>query len=174
MRRTGAGALAALWLGIFGAACGSDVAAFSGCAGESKACVVLGRPTCVPTNDPSTGCASLRCDSCQVQGWQHAQPKCDALGNCAVLTCERNWGDCVTNATDGCETNLLISDAHCGICQSATSTCGTRPNATSHCLNGACTIGPGDCLAGYVDCNGTESDGCECGPNKTCVNRVCI
>lgn len=144
------------------------------CPPGKKRCDVAGKATCVPTDDPKTGCNSPRCDSCGTQGWSHAQTKCDAQGQCAVLTCESNWGDC-KGGNDGCETSLQVSDDNCGIC-GISCKLPVRPNATSRCVNGKCQIGSSDCDPGYVDCDGIENNGCECPPSKTCnlATKICM
>jgi hypothetical protein len=48
--------------------------------------------------------------------------------------------------------------------------CKLGPHQTSNtCQQGACTA---TCEPGYISC--TAGMVCECGPNKTCVNRVCM
>jgi hypothetical protein len=44
---------------------------------------------------------------------------------------------------------------HCGGCGTA---CAARPNAAARCAAGACAY---ECAAGFADCNGDPSDGCE-------------
>jgi hypothetical protein len=56
---------------------------------------------------------------------------------------------------DGCETNGN-DVAHCGSCGNA---CNLQ-NATAACPAGSCTIT--SCSAGFFDCDGQASSGCEC------------
>jgi hypothetical protein len=95
-------------------------------------------------------CADLRTDS------QH----CGACGNaCAPGTrCEDNT--CVvTCAGLQCGNTCvdpLNDPAHCGGCDNR---CGATPHAAAPCIQGACTIGT--CEAGWVDCDGDTTNGCE-------------
>lgn len=87
--------------------------------------------------DPATGCEldttdiSLGCACKQPAcSTQHTSPSC-ADGAC-VASCETGWEDCNQDArTDGCETNLLGTDAsNCGGCGVAC--------ASGVCLSGVC------------------------------------
>ncbi len=105
---------------------------------------------------------------------------CNA-GTCAA--CATGSGDCDHVASNGCEANLDTDTAHCGACGAACSV----PNAAAACVAGACSIG--SCNAGFRDCNGVASDGCEaelaadpmncsacgtvCPGGRTCTAGVC-
>jgi hypothetical protein len=84
----------------------------------------------------------------------NATPVC-LDGACRVATCMAPFGDCDTDATNGCETNTRTSAAHCGACGMA---CAPRANATVACTDGACGY---TCAEGFSDCNGMPEDGCE-------------
>ncbi len=102
--------------------------------------------------------------------------ECDS-GSCDYGSCQTGWGDCDGERSDGCETDLYQDDA-CG------STCDNRVDCNSeiahasgpYCDAGACDYD--QCAAGYDDCDGDRTDGCEtdiwqvdgCGTN--CDNRV--
>ena len=80
-------------------------------------------------------------------------PRCS--GGACVTDCATNRGDCDGNASNGCEADLAASTDHCGAC-------GRRcafANATPTCTDGACRLDT--CAAGYGDCDGDTSDGCE-------------
>jgi hypothetical protein len=69
------------------------------------------------------------CDEpCEVLA--HARVFCGGA-NCKVLTCDSGWGNCDGRDTNGCETNLLATDAHCGQCDSPCSD-------DSYCSDGDC------------------------------------
>jgi len=76
-------------------------------------------------------------------------------GTCRLTMCLAGRGDCDNNSANGCETDTQTSVAHCGACGTSCVT----PNATPACAMGACAIG--SCAAGFGDCNGRVSDGCE-------------
>ncbi len=84
----------------------------------------------------------------------NATPTCSG-GACAVATCSVGYGNCDGVATNGCETNTSTTAAHCGACGAACS----LANAIPACVGGACAIAA--CSAGYGDCDGRASNGCE-------------
>lgn len=69
-------------------------------------------------------------------------------------------GNCDGNGANGCETNLLTSEAYCGSCGNS---CNAAINSNSitgvDCDNGSCEVLT--CSANRADCNGTFGDGCE-------------
>lgn len=94
--------------------------------------------------------------------------------------CVEGWGDC--NETEGCETNLLSNEEHCGACGN------TCPEMNGQCIGGFCS-----CAAGFTGCeenvptlvcdvdlfNSQENcGGCgisctELDDNLTCSNAAC-
>ncbi|MBL8600618.1 MAG: hypothetical protein JNK72_01710 [Myxococcales bacterium] len=76
-------------------------------------------------------------------------------GRCAVAMCNPGRGDCDTNAANGCETDTRTSAMHCGACGAA---CAARPNTAASCESGVCAY---VCTAGFADCDGEPSNGCE-------------
>ncbi|MDQ3033861.1 MAG: MopE-related protein, partial [Myxococcota bacterium] len=82
-----------------------------------------------------------------------------ALAACTVgrctLACEDGYGDCNGLTSDGCESDIYSDIFHCGTCGRV---CSNRPNATRDCRLGACVA---DCNAGYENCDGDITDGCE-------------
>ncbi len=77
------------------------------------------------------------------------------LGACVVASCAAGFGDCNSNPADGCETDLRTSLTHCG-------GCGRRcapANATPVCSAASCAVA--SCAAGFGDCDGSASNGCE-------------
>jgi hypothetical protein len=156
-------------------------------------CGACGRTCAVPANASST-CASSACgfscngsyancdnnagNGCEVDlgasvancgtcgaacSLANATPTCTG-GACAVATCNPNFGNCDGLASNGCEVNTTTSVANCGACGSACA----LPNATPVCTAGACAIG--SCSAGFGNCNGRTSDGCE---TPTTTNTNC-
>lgn len=98
-------------------------------------------------------------------------------GGCAIEECEQNKGNCNALASDGCERDLTSDLANCGACgRSCTSTGAHR---LALCDLGHCSSG---CEAGFGDCNGVTTDGCEvdvrndsanCGAcGRSCVVRT--
>jgi hypothetical protein len=95
----------------------------------------------------------LRCGNCDtVCSSSHVTPACEA-GVCGGA-CEAGYGDCLRELNDGCETQLLTDDAHCGACGVSCAELRREPG----CADGVCT---GPCSAGYGDCDGDPDNGCE-------------
>jgi len=77
-----------------------------------------------------------------------------AEGRCR-LECGSGFGDCDGVASNGCESPLAADPANCGACGAV---CPAGPNAVARCAGGVCTQG---CGAGFGDCDGSASNGCE-------------
>lgn len=73
-------------------------------------------------------------------------------GACA---CVAGTADCDGNPANGCETDLSSSVTNCGHCGTV---CPARANSTATCVGGTCVP---HCAAGFGDCDGMESNGCE-------------
>ncbi len=86
------------------------------------------------------------------------------VGSACGYTCDVGFADCNGVATDGCEVNTNTSLANCGACGSAC----TIANGMGACSMGRC--GVASCGAGYADCNGIATDGCEVNTNTSAAN----
>ncbi|MDP3216541.1 MAG: hypothetical protein Q8S73_20700, partial [Deltaproteobacteria bacterium] len=84
----------------------------------------------------------------------NATSVCSA-GACAVATCAPSFGDCDGNAANGCEADTRSAVAHCGACGAA---CPSAPRSVAVCAGGVCDA---LCTAGFADCDGVASNGCE-------------
>lgn len=108
---------------------------------------------------PANGCeTSLRttadCGACGTAcSRANASATC-ATGSCAIDTCNTGFGNCDNNGANGCET-ALNTNSHCGGCGV---TC-AQTNATTSCGSGVCMRV--SCDAGFGDCDGNASNGCE-------------
>jgi hypothetical protein len=77
-------------------------------------------------------------------------------GVCGVGQCATGFGDCNRRGDDGCEVDLQRDTANCGACGAV---CPTPANASAAtCTVGRCGF---DCTAGFADCDGDASNGCE-------------
>jgi len=120
--------------------------------------------------DPQTNTA--HCGACgTVCMVPNGAPAC-VNGTCAVDRCNGAFDDCDNAAANGCETNTQTSTAHCGGCGMA---CATRANATVACAAGRCAY---ECAAGFADCDGDASNGCEADTRASAshcgaCNRAC-
>jgi len=100
-----------------------------------------------------------------------ADASCD--GRCV---CSPGRGDCDGDPANGCETDLLATDLHCG-------TCGQACGGTTRCSDGLCR--GGGCRAPLVGCGMQCADlltdprhcgscGASCGPGTPrCCNGAC-
>jgi len=134
---------------------------------------------CVATSDPAFGCAEDACKPCSLP---NATAACEA-GACAVGACEGSFSNCDGNAANGCEVDTQTDPAQCGGCGNPC----VVPNATPTCVAGACAVGV--CKAGFTDCDGDVTNGCEavfaddpkncgscgeaCPPGESCVTGTC-
>jgi hypothetical protein len=78
-----------------------------------------------------------------------------AMGVCTVAACNEGFGDCDMNAANGCETDVRVSTANCGVCGT---TCPAPANGAATCAMGRCGV---VCAAGFADCDGLAANGCE-------------
>ena len=83
----------------------------------------------------------------------NAVPSCTG-GVCGILRCNAGWADCDGQLSNGCETNITLP-ANCGRCGNACS----FANAGATCNAGVCALGA--CNAGFGNCDGQASNGCE-------------
>ncbi|MEZ4406047.1 MAG: hypothetical protein R3A52_06195 [Polyangiales bacterium] len=111
--------------------------------------------------DPSNGCevdtraSNANCGGCGVAcNPPNATGAC-AMGVCGVTACADGFGDCDGNPTNGCEADLRSAVAHCGACGNA---CAGGSNAVGVCAASRCAL---VCAAGFADCDGDPSNGCE-------------
>jgi hypothetical protein len=77
-----------------------------------------------------------------------------STGTCRIAACSPGFSDCDGNPANGCETALrtLTNCASCGdVC--------SRAHAVADCSTGTCATMT--CAAGYGDCDGVDSNGCE-------------
>ena len=103
-----------------------------------------------PTDrDPSN------CGGCgRTCAFPNAAASC-ASGMCRLGSCASGFDNCDGSAGNGCEVRVATDLAHCGACNRACVT----PHAQPACAAGACAIAA--CDAGYADCDGVASNGCE-------------
>ncbi len=127
----------------------------AGCNANQKSC----GSQCVTLDNPNFGCAGASCDPCVIA---NATTQC-AQGKCALAKCNTGFGDCNKDLTNGCETNLLTSTAHCGECERA---CDNTKSLDAGCAQGVCRH---RCEAGFADCTQPatgKDDGCETDSEK--------
>jgi len=115
----------------------SIVACPSGQRCRDNVCAAL---ACTPDSRTCVGTTSLR--TCNSSGTEATTMVCppmpNATGACAVGTCgfvcSEGFGDCNSTFSDGCETSLASTNAHCGACRRACASGQT-------CSGGSCVTG---------------------------------
>jgi len=83
-----------------------------------------------------------------------ATPVCKG-GVCGVSNCPTGKADCDGIPGNGCETDTSSSAGHCGFCNNPCA----LPNASAKCVSSVCQVDK--CAAGFGDCDGNSSNGCE-------------
>jgi hypothetical protein len=99
-------------------------------------------------NDPlHCGGCGLGCDSL------NATTSCSE-GLCTPI-CDAEYGDCDGDGRNGCETELIENDQHCGACGN---TCNDINADFAYCDFDSCYL---ECSYGFEDCDGDPNNGCE-------------
>jgi hypothetical protein len=139
--------------------------------------VDCGGPTCVQC---LLGQACLATSDCGPQAASGQNVECATN----VCSCMSGWGNCDSNRSNACETDLRINVSHCGGCGIA---CPARANAVTSCAGGTCGF---TCNAGYGNCDASATNGCEtnlstsaancgacghaCASSQRCVASQCV
>lgn len=124
-------------------------------------CNTLDTDGCEARLDDPAHCGG--CTPCVAAG---ATESC-VFGTCVIATCDVGLGDCNALALDGCET-ALTTTAACGACGRA---CPAVARGAPACAAGSCVVG--SCAAGFADCDGSVSTGCETALNTLANCRRC-
>ncbi|HWA75133.1 MAG TPA: hypothetical protein VG937_22500 [Polyangiaceae bacterium] len=158
-----------------GNGCEANLASVETCGVCSKTCSdINGKPAC------SAGKCSIVCDAGYDDCDDNSDTGCetavdtdiDNCGGCGVAcsnengstrcvdgvctpTCAQGFDDCDGDPSNGCEADLHSSLDNCGGCDKP---CGVE-HASEQCAQGVCKVG--DCDAGYNDCDGDPTNGCE-------------
>jgi hypothetical protein len=145
--------------GSCGVPCPDVANAAPSCSGEQCSFTCnLGFGDC--DGDPSNGYEAdsstdvLNCDSCGAScpNVANAASSC-SRGQCG-FTCNLGFGDCDGDPSNGCKVDTSADVSHCGSC----TPCPDVANAVSSCSGGQCGF---TCNAGFGDCDGDPSNGCE-------------
>ncbi len=92
----------------------------------------------------------------------HGSGNCNA-GTCELVGCNSNWGDCNGDGAateNGCETDLRITEAHCGSCGNACDASAST-TASNTCTNSACVPSCSTSAPVGADCDTSRENGCE-------------
>lgn len=109
---------------------------------------------CLPTDaNPGAG-AGVNCSAL----WPNANAICSG-SVCQFTTCHTNYGNCANGLTDGCESDLRSTTAHCGACNLAC----TQPTGTSSntCSASSCMPTCASPSSQWENCDANGANGCE-------------
>jgi hypothetical protein len=157
------------------------------CGSCSNVCVVQGgSPVCNAGVCGSSGCnpglgdCDPNIDGCETDltssvahcgycgnGCQLANATAQCVASqCKILACAAGFTDCDGQAANGCEVNTQTDPNNCGACGAWCA----GYNVVPTCAAGQCQL---VCVAGYGDCNGDPTDGCETPLNTTYACGAC-
>ncbi len=159
--------------------CAMGACAVASCTGSFGDCDGMAGNGC----ETNTATTAAHCGACG----QLCAPQPNATERCAegtcTYTCNAGFADCNGSPADGCEVDTRSNPANCGACDNAC----VAANGAATCTAGVCGLGA--CNAGFANCNGRATDGCEvtlaidtahCGTCTTvcptgaiCAARVC-
>jgi len=132
--------------------CAGGVCGIGSCTAGSGNCDGNVANGCETNTNSSVG----NCGTCgNVCDLANASESC-TNGACAVATCDAGFANCDNNPVNGCEINTTNNASNCATCGNV---CNLANAASSVCTNSACAVGT--CAAGFGNCNGIATDGCE-------------
>ncbi len=111
--------------------------------------------------NPANGCevdlnsTTAHCGACGMACASRPNGLPGCVSGACVLACLAGFSDCDGAIATGCEVDTRTSAAHCGGCGRACA----PSHATGACAAGACAVAT--CEAGWGDCDGLASNGCE-------------
>ncbi len=138
------------------AVCNNGTCGISGCTAPLADCDLDGTSCETNTNNSVSNCGNCGndCDA----GASNATMECDS-GVCDIDQCDTGFDDCNTVTSDGCETNITSSLAHCGGCGNVCSIGG----AVEECSSATCSFVT--CDSDRYDLDGDMNDGYQGGDN---------
>jgi hypothetical protein len=151
--------------------CTTDRCVSSRCTSTPVSCPDDGNLCTEPSVCLPTGvCSAATPVTCADDGLTCTSPAtCDpARGACsaAAITCSDDGNPCTGNLRcvepGGCTEDFLMDSAsnpaHCGSTAATCQVCSDRDNSSPTCVMGTCSFA---CDPGFVDLNGSPTDGCE-------------
>ncbi len=151
--------------------CAGGVCSIGNCNTDWSDCDGMVKDGCeVNTQFDSSNCGQCNYDCSNHLPPQTTSANCQS-GQCHPLTCAANYGDCDGNNVNGCEDHLDTDPMNCGSCGHDCNNgmmmmmmMGGNLHVTLWgCGNSACTVKV--CDAGYLDCDGLGTNGCEVNEN---------
>lgn len=117
--------------------------------GASCTCENPQHTRCGSTDTYNLGCYDLlndleNCGTCfnKCTAYRKNTTASCRKGLCEV-ECAPGWGDCDDDPNNGCETNLKVSDGHCGACGNRCDTQAGQPCVDGQCAMQECDAGAG-------------------------------
>ena len=110
-------------------------------------------------DETDVDCGGSKCPVCGL-GEQCTEPTdCGATTTCggSSCVCDAGRADCNASSADACEITTTNDLQNCGACNHV---CATT-HGTPGCVASQCTVSA--CDAGYLNCDGSAANGCECG-----------
>ncbi|MEZ4406427.1 MAG: hypothetical protein R3A52_08130 [Polyangiales bacterium] len=120
--------------------------------------------------DRATGCETdtlssvAHCGGCGMACAARPNASAACGGGRCVYTCDPGFADCDGNPANGCEVDTRGDTSHCGACGQVCN----PPNAVPACVMGRCAVA--SCAAGFGDCDGNATNGCEARLNTDVTN----
>ncbi|MBI5527152.1 MAG: hypothetical protein HY897_12525 [Deltaproteobacteria bacterium] len=132
--------------------CGQDAT----CTGNSCRCET-GFGNC--DDDWSNGCEADLISDADHCGTCLATCSANAICDAAQCACKDGFANCDGKWSNGCEVDTDNDEKNCGICRNEC----VVANGSPACYTGKCSIS--SCSPGFVDCDGSFSNGCETNTN---------
>ena len=87
-------------------------------------------------------------------------------GTCTLTSCNSGYANCDSVESNGCEVNLNTDTSNCGACSNSC----TNDHGSTTCSAGTCVP---TCAAGWSDCDGDPTNGCETSLNTLTNCQSC-
>ena len=150
-----------------GIGCSASACTYTTCSGGFANCDLNATNGCeVNTTSDLVHCGTCA-TNCNTQV-ANATGKACVGSVCGYSACSAGYASCDGISTNGCEVNTTNDVAHCGNCVTSCTTQVQHATGIT-CSTSACNYTA--CAAGYGDCDGVRSNGCECicgGSNQQC------
>jgi hypothetical protein len=132
---------------------------YSACTGAFSDCDAMRSNGC--ERAWATGACGPTCTNCTTAVANASGRLCSGAGACDYASCTSGFSDCDGNRTNGCE--RVWSGSSCGA--SCTDCATTLQHATGSSCTAGGTCNYTTCMAGFDDCDGDRSNGCETAVN---------
>jgi hypothetical protein len=177
--------------------CEADLSLAENCGGCGKACqIARGTAACVDgacaiaaCDPPYADCNGTVTDGCEIRldsvkhcgacgracQLPNATPMC-TNGNCEVLSCAGNFGNCDKSPGNGCETNLSLDRNHCGTCgnKCPTNVANVGCSSSTCVCPGTMAVCAGSCVDRSTNASHCGTCGNACAADESCIDQACV